>query len=129
MPELLPFTTACASWLVAVTPSRFLSMVPASLYGRVFAGRLARQSHLARNYDYDPRFFDGRMRYTEWLKPGDQHPVEQRLGCTGRHERRRPCTGTGFRGRKVSGVGFWHPAGGAPRAGDLLHHSGSDGCS
>ncbi len=49
------------------------------------------------------------------------------MGCTGRHERRRPCTGTGFRRKEGERRWLRHPAGCALRAGDLLHHSGSDG--
>ena len=48
----------------------FKHVLPAALYGRLFANGLNRDNtFLIRNYDYNPALFEGNIVYTHWLKP------------------------------------------------------------
>lgn len=111
MPELLPtYEKLCELAGGGDLEARFLSMwnPPPYMAGCSQAAWVRGNPTLIRNYDYDPRFFDGRMRYTEWLKPviGIQDSAWGILdGMNG--------DGLGaalaFGGRKVSGEGFGIP--------------------
>jgi predicted choloylglycine hydrolase len=111
MPELLPtYEKLCELSGGGDVEARFLSMwnPPPYMAGCSQAAWVRGNPTLIRNYDYDPRYFDGRMRYTNWLKPviGIQDSAWGILdGMNG--------DGLGaalaFGGRKVSGEGFGIP--------------------
>ncbi len=63
---------------------------------------------LIRNYDFDPRYFDGRMRYTEYVKPviGMQ---DSGWGLLDGMNADGLAVALAFGGRKVSGTGFGIP--------------------
>ncbi len=111
MPELMPvYARLCELAGGGDLEARFLAMwcPPAYMAGCSQAAWVRGNPTLLRNYDYDPRYFDGRMRYTEWLKPviGIQDSAwgildgmnADGLGAT-----------LSFGGRKVHGEGFGIP--------------------
>ena len=111
MPELLPtYDRLCELAGGGDQEARFLSMwcPPPYMAGCSQAAWVRGNPTLIRNYDYDPRFFDGRMRYTEWLRPviGVQDSAWGVLDGMN-------ADGLGlalaFGGRKVSGTGFGIP--------------------
>ena len=111
MPELLPmYKQLCELAGGGDLEARFLSMwnPPPYMAGCSQAAWVRGDPTLVRNYDYDPRLFDGRMRYTEWLKPviGIQDSAWGVLDGMN-------ADGLGialaFGGRKVQGEGFGIP--------------------
>ena len=111
MPELLPtYDRLCELAGGGDLEARFLSMwnPPPYMAGCSQAAWVRGNPTLIRNYDYDPRYFDGRMRYTEWLKPviGVQDSAWGLLDGMN-------ADGLGaalaFGGRKVSGEGYGIP--------------------
>lgn len=111
MPELMPsYERLCELSGGGDLEARFLSMwnPPPYMAGCSQAAWVRGNPTLIRNYDYDPRFFDGRMRYTEWLKPviGIQDSAWGILdGMNGDGL----AAALAFGGRKVSGEGFGIP--------------------
>jgi hypothetical protein len=72
LPELLPvYDRLCELAGGGDLEARFLSMwrPPAYMAGCSQAAWVRGNPTLVRNYDYDPRLFDGRLRFTEWLTP------------------------------------------------------------
>ncbi|MEO8732697.1 MAG: C45 family peptidase, partial [Flavobacteriales bacterium] len=111
MPELLPnYDSLCALAGGGDVESRFLSMwcPPPYLAGCSQAAWVRGNPTLVRNYDYDPRFFDGRMRYTEWLKPVISIQ-DSAWGALDGMNGDGLAVALAFGGRKVSGVGFGIP--------------------
>ncbi len=111
MPELLPtYDSLCALAGGGDLESRFLSMwcPPPYLAGCSQAAWVRGNPTLVRNYDYDPRFFDGRMRYTEWLKPVISIQ-DSAWGALDGMNGDGLAVALAFGGRKVSGVGFGIP--------------------
>ena len=111
MPELLPiYDQLCELAGGGDLEARFLSMwcPPPYMAGCSQAAWVRGNPTLVRNYDYDPRFFDGRMRFTEWLKPVISIQDSAWGALDGMN-----ADGLGvalaFGGRKVSGVGFGIP--------------------
>jgi len=111
MPELLPtYDHLCALAGGGDLESRFLSMwcPPPYMAGCSQAAWVRGNPTLVRNYDYDPRFFDGRMRYTEWLKPVISIQ-DSAWGALDGMNGDGLAVALAFGGRKVSGVGFGIP--------------------
>ncbi len=111
MPELLPtYERLCELAGGGDVEARFLSMwnPPPYMAGCSQAAWVRGNPTLIRNYDYDPRFFDGRMRYTEWLKPviGIQ---DSAWGILDGMNADGLGAALAFGGRKVSGEGFGIP--------------------
>jgi predicted choloylglycine hydrolase len=71
MPELIPiYAQLCQLAGNGDLASRFLSMYsPPPYMSGCSQIALSESSTLIRNYDYYPEFFDGRLFYTQWLKP------------------------------------------------------------
>lgn len=72
MPELIPvYNSLCRLAHNDDVASRFLSMwcPPPYMAGCSQVAWTKGAPTLIRNYDFDPRYFDGRMRYTEYVKP------------------------------------------------------------
>lgn len=111
MPELLPFyDRLCELAGGGDLESRFLSMwcPPPYMAGCSQAAWVRGNPTLVRNYDYDPRFFDGRMRYTEWLKPVISIQ-DSAWGALDGMNADGLAVALAFGGRKVSGDGFGIP--------------------
>lgn len=72
MHELIPvYDALCALAGGGDVEARFLAMwcPPAYMAGCSQVAWTRGNPTLVRNYDYDPRFFDGRLRHTVWRKP------------------------------------------------------------
>jgi predicted choloylglycine hydrolase len=111
MPELLPtYDNLCALAGGGDLESRFLSMwcPPPYMAGCSQAAWVRGNPTLVRNYDYDSRFFDGRMRYTEWLKPVIS-VQDSAWGALDGMNGDGLAVALAFGGRKVSGIGFGIP--------------------
>lgn len=111
MSELLPtYDILCDLAGGGDLEARFLSMwcPPHYMAGCSQAAWVRGNPTLIRNYDYDPRYFDGRMRYTEWLKPviGVQ---DSAWGVLDGMNADGLALALAFGGRKVSGTGFGIP--------------------
>ncbi len=111
MPELLPVFNA----LSALSPDdemtrRFLSMwcPPPYMGGCSLAVTQTGNATLVRNYDYDPRYFDGRLVRTEFCKPviGMQ---DSAWGLLDGMNADGLAVALAFGGRDVSGTGFGVP--------------------
>ena len=111
MPELIPvFNSMCRLAHNDDLASRFLSMwcPPPYMGGCSQAVWTKASPTLVRNYDFDPRYFDGRMRYTEYCKPviGIQ---DSGWGLLDGMNADGLAVALAFGGRKVTGIGFGIP--------------------
>jgi predicted choloylglycine hydrolase len=111
MPELMPtYERLCELAGGGDLEARFLSMwnPPPYMAGCSQAAWVRGNPTLIRNYDYDPRYFDGRMRHTEWLQPviGIQ---DSAWGVLDGMNAAGLGAALAFGGRKVSGEGFGIP--------------------
>lgn len=111
MPELIPvYNSLCRLVGNDDIASRFLSMwcPPPYLAGCSQVAWTRGNPTLIRNYDFDPRYFDGRMRFTEYCKPviGMQ---DSAWGLLDGMNADGLAVSLAFGGRKTSGVGFGIP--------------------
>lgn len=111
MPELVPvYNSLCRLAHNDDVASRFLSFWNPPPY-MAACSQIAwtkGSPTLIRNYDFDPRYFDGRMRYTEYVKPviGMQ---DSGWGLLDGMNGDGLAVSLAFGGRKVSGTGFGIP--------------------
>ncbi|MBZ0204824.1 MAG: acyl-CoA--6-aminopenicillanic acid acyltransferase [Flavobacteriales bacterium] len=111
MPELLPtYDSLCELAGGGDLEARFLSMwcPPPYMAGCSQAAWVRGNPTLVRNYDYDPRFFDGQMCFTEWLKPVISIQ-DSAWGSLDGMNADGLAVALAFGGRKVSGIGFGIP--------------------
>lgn len=111
MPELIPtYNSLCRIAENDDVASRFLSMwcPPPYLAGCSQVAWTRGNPTLVRNYDFDPRYFDGRLRFTEYCKPviGVQ---DSAWGLLDGMNADGLAVSLAFGGRKTSGVGFGIP--------------------
>lgn len=111
MPELLPaYNSVCRLADDDDLASRFLSMwcPPPYLAGCSQLAWTRGNPTLIRNYDFDPRYFDQRMRFTEYCRPviGIQ---DSGWGLLDGMNADGLAAALAFGGRKVSGSGFGIP--------------------
>lgn len=111
MPELVPvYNSLCRLAHNDDSASRFLSFwcPPPYMAACSQIAWTKGSPTLIRNYDFDPRYFDGRLRYTEYLKPviGMQ---DSAWGLLDGMNADGLVVSLAFGGRKVSGVGFGIP--------------------
>ncbi len=111
MPELVPaYNSLCRLAHNDDVASRFLSFWNPPPY-MAACSQIAwtkGSPTLIRNYDFDPRYFDGRMRYTQYVKPviGMQ---DSGWGLLDGMNGDGLAVSLAFGGRKVSGTGFGIP--------------------
>lgn len=111
MPELLPvYDRLCELAGGGDLEARFLSMwrPPPYLAGCSQAAWVRGNPTLVRNYDYDPRYFDGRMRRSAWCKPVIAMQ-DSAWGALDGMNADGLAVALAFGGRKVSGIGFGIP--------------------
>ncbi len=111
MPELVPvYNSLCRLAGEDEMAWRFLSMwcPPPYMAGCSQVAWTKGSPTLIRNYDFDPRFVDGRVRYTEYCKPviGIQ---DSGWGLLDGMNDDGLAVALAFGGRKMSGVGFGIP--------------------
>ena len=111
MPELIPvYNSLCRIANNDDLASRFLSMwcPPPYMAGCSQVAWTRGAPTLIRNYDFDPRYFDGRMRFTEYCKPviGVQ---DSGWGLLDGMNADGLAVALAFGGRKVTGIGFGIP--------------------
>src|SRR5436190_18514844 len=111
MPELIPvYNSLCRLANNDDLACRFLSMwcPPPYMAGCSQVAWTKGNPTLIRNYDFDPRYFDGRMRFTEYCKPviGIQ---DSGWGLLDGMNADGLAVALAFGGRKVSGIGFGIP--------------------
>ncbi len=111
MPELLPvYEALCARAGHDDLADRFLALwcPPAYMAGCSVLACTGEQPLLVRNYDFDPRFFDGRLTYTEYCKPviGMQ---DSAWGLLDGINADGLAVALAFGGRKIVGTGFGIP--------------------
>jgi predicted choloylglycine hydrolase len=111
MPELVPvYDRLCELAGGGDLEARFLSMwrPPAYMAGCSQAAWVRGNPTLVRNYDYDPRLFDGRLRFTEWYTAviGMQ---DSAWGVLDGMNHDGLAVALAFGGRKVCGPGFGIP--------------------
>ncbi|HQW04739.1 MAG: hypothetical protein IPH05_01170 [Flavobacteriales bacterium] len=111
MPELIPvYNSLCRMSGDDELAHRFLSMwcPPPYMAGCSQVAWTRGGPTLIRNYDFDPRFFDGRMTFTEYCKPviGVQ---DSGWGLLDGMNDDGLAVALAFGGRKVTGIGFGIP--------------------
>lgn len=111
MPELVPvYNSLCRLANNDDMAARFLSMwcPPPYMAGCSQVAWTRGDATLVRNYDFDPRFFDGRMRFTEYCKPviGIQ---DSAWGLLDGMNADGLAVALAFGGRKINGIGFGIP--------------------